>query len=253
MNVNISKHFDKNNLHHAYLIEGAHEKIVPEIFEFIKGLGIETSGNPDFCHMVFDNLKMADALYLREMNYQKGISQNKKIFIVCVNNFTLEAEQALLKMFEEPIENTHFFLIIPDVNSLLPTVISRFYLIRSELKNNEYIQLAEGFINMTLQNRINFLKEFLVGTKENEEDEDIKENLEFDSLALKLESPRVKALKLLNMIESSLHNKMSRMPCDISGTHYFEHIFKVREFLRQPGSSAKNLMEGVALIIPKML
>jgi len=30
----------------------------------------------------------------------------------------------------------------------------------------------------------------------------------------------------------------------------FQHFLKVREFLRMPGSSAKNLMESVALIIP---
>ena len=28
------EHLDKDNLHHAYLIEGAHEEIVPEILKF---------------------------------------------------------------------------------------------------------------------------------------------------------------------------------------------------------------------------
>ena len=30
----------------------------------------------------------------------------------------------------------------------------------------------------------------------------------------------------------------------------FAHIFKIREFINQPGSSVKNLMESIALKIP---
>ena len=36
----ISQHLDKNNLHHAYLIEGIHNELVPEILKFIEILGI---------------------------------------------------------------------------------------------------------------------------------------------------------------------------------------------------------------------
>ena len=59
--MDISQHLDKDNLHHAYLIEGAQEEIVPEIFKFIKDLGIKISGNPDFYHMSFDSFKIDDA------------------------------------------------------------------------------------------------------------------------------------------------------------------------------------------------
>ena len=247
----IQEHLNKNNLHHAYLIEGKHEKIVPEILEFIEILGVKTSGNPDFSQMIFDNLKIEDALFLRNMSLEKGISEKKKIFIICVNSFTLDAEQTLLKMFEEPIENTHFFLVIPDVHTLLPTVISTFYLIssRQDLAENENLKEVENFIAMPLQNRINFLKEFLAETEDGEED---LVEMPLVTPSTKFESPRIKALKFLNMLEFKLYyNFIPSLTWN--KIDYFEHIFKVREFLRQPGSSAKNLMEGVALIIPKML
>ena len=37
----INKYFNKDNLHHAYLIEGNREEILPEIFEFSESLGVK--------------------------------------------------------------------------------------------------------------------------------------------------------------------------------------------------------------------
>jgi len=231
------KHLDKNNLHHAYLIEGMRDMIISELFEFFKNLNVKTSGNPDFCHITIDNFKMDEALNLRAMSAGKSFSSGKKIFLVCVNNFSLDAQNVLLKMFEEPIENTHFFLVVPDVNALLKTVVSRFYLIKQENQNTEEEQV-KNFLNMSLQNRLDFIKEFLPKKEEDNED------------SPQLESNRSKALKFLNEIETVLHSNMSKRHFDIS---FFEHFFKVRKFLRMPGASPKTLMESVALVVPEKM
>ena len=44
----------------------------------------------------------------------------------------------MLKMFEEPIENTYFFLIIRDKNTLISTFISRFYFITNNSNESLY-------------------------------------------------------------------------------------------------------------------
>lgn len=235
----ISKHLDKNNLHHAYLIEGARDEIVPEILKFCENINIKTSGNPDFCHITIDNFKIDEAFDLRTMSSGKGFTSSKKIFMICVNTFSLDAQNVLLKMFEEPIENTHFFVIVPDASALLKTLISRFYFISARQNLVEDIKEAEKFINMPLKNRIDFIKELL--TESEEKDEEGNE-------ILVLDSNRSQALKFLNALEAVLHKKfMSKGTFDSS---FFKHFFKVREFLRMPGSSTKTLMESVALIIP---
>jgi DNA polymerase III delta prime subunit len=230
----ISKHLDKNNLHHAYLIEGAREEIVPEVLKFMETLGIKTSGNPDFCHMSFDSFKIEDARNLKSVEYEKGFSVGKKIFLISANNFLLEAQNTLLKIFEEPIENTHFFIITPDTNVLLKTLVSRFYLIRTKAGLKDELKEAEKFIKMPIKNRIDFIKELLVEPEEEDE-------------TISLDSARPKALKFLNALEFILQNRFAK---NFSGVNHFEHIFKVREFLNQPGSSAKTLMESVALTMP---
>ncbi len=245
----IFDNLDKNNLYHAYLIEGTREEVLPEILKFIKSLGVKTTGNPDLVNISIDNFKIDEALELRAMSTDKGFSAGKKIFIICANTFSLDAENVMLKMFEEPIENTHFFLVVPDVNILLKTLVSRFYLIKTESALD--LKEAEKFIAMPLNSRINFLKDFLA-----EEEEEISP----------MDSIRAKSLRFINALEISLHSKFVNnfsgltLPGVPGGTHTiqnssqtcFSHFFKVREFLRMPGSSTKNLMESVALIIPML-
>ena len=238
--MSILKHLDKDNLHHAYLIEGACDEIVPEVIKFCESINIKTSGNPDFIHISIDNLKIDEAFDLRAMSSNKGFSSSKKIFLICINNITLDAQNVLLKMFEEPIEHTHFFLIMPDTNTLLKTVVSRFYLIKEKAPME--VREAEKFITMPLKNRIDFIKELLTVL---EDDGD--EIAPFDST-------RSKALRFLNALEFVLHNKvLSRGTLDKTYIDFFNHFFKVREFLRMPGSSVKSLMESVALVTPDML
>src|SRR3989344_1498830 len=242
--MNISRHLDKDNLHHAYLVEGARDEVVGEVLSFCKNINIKPSGNPDFCHISIDNFKIDEAFSLRAMSTDKSFSPGKKIYIVCTNSMSLDAQNVLLKMFEEPIENTIFFLIVPDVNSLLKTLVSRFYFISSKSDLAEGTQDAEKFLLMSLRNRIDFIKELL--TESEEEDE------EGNGIVI-LDSTRSKALKFLNALESVTVSKtvfdknMSRAVLDA-----FEHFSKVREFLRMPGSSAKILMESVALATPHL-
>lgn len=89
---------------------------------------------------------------------------------------------------------------------------------------------------MDLRDRLDFIKELLI-----EEDEDEDENTFHDGV-------RAKALKFLDSLELVLNKKISKTVFDIN---VFEHILKVREFLRQPGSSPKTLMESVAIMTPK--
>ena len=249
--MEILDNLDKNNLHHAYLIEGTEEEIVPEIFKFMEILGIETSANPDFYHISVDSFKIEDARNLKSVEHEKSFSTGKKIFLISANNFLLEAQNTLLKIFEEPIENTHFFIIIPNTDTLLKTLVSRFYLIKTKTKLGDELKEAEKFMALPLKNRIDFIKELLVEPEK-------------DAGIVLLDSTRSKALKFLNALETISQSKFLKnssgltLPGVPGGTHtiqnsleiYFKHIFKVREFLNQPGSSVKNLMESLALITP---
>lgn len=50
----------------------------------------------------------------------------KKLIVVKVENFTIEAQQSLLKILEEPPVSTVFLFIVPNSNLLISTLKSRF-------------------------------------------------------------------------------------------------------------------------------
>ena len=114
--------------------------------------------------------------------------------------------------------------------------------------------MAEKFIAMPLRNRLDYIKELL--TEIEEEDEEGNE-------IIPLDSNRAKALKFLNALENLLHKKFIKnfsgllhplggtFPVQNSLQISLEQICKVREFLRMPGSSAKSLMESIALVVPE--
>ncbi len=231
--MGIQNHLNIKSLHHAYLVEGEKEPILNELLGFLKDSGFSTTGNPDFYQSSVDSFKMDDARYLKSLTDNKSFSGNKKIFIVSANSFLLEAQNAMLKIFEEPIEDTHFFITVPSIDGLLPTFISRFYVIR-EIFRQDLKSEAEEFLEMSLAKKLDFIK---VLVKKEEEDDEENESLN---------SPRTKASEFLNKLEKALHTKMSKTVFD---TEIFEHIFKTREFLRQPGSAPKMLLESVALML----
>jgi len=248
--MDILEHLDIDNLHHAYLIEDRSAEALPVILEFLANSNINILNNPDFFHISVDSIKIDDARRLKSMGANRGFDGaigSKKIFIISTNSFLLEAQNTLLKMFEEPIEHTHFFLIMPDTDGLLPTFKSRFYFIPSNSNINTInteLKEAEKFVSMPLLQRIEFIKE-LITEVEDEED------------AVSVDSARTKAQNFLNYLETVLHKKffaqvsVSKVPFDTKKDFdFFEQIFQVRKYLRQPGSSTKSLMESVALSIP---
>lgn len=244
----IKDHLSKDNLHHAYLIEGEKEEILAELFDFMAKIGIKTSGNPDFCVITLDSFRIEDARNLKSFGSERSISPdlsreiNKKIFIISVNNFLLEAQGTLLKIFEEPIENTHFFLIVPDAGILLPTLVSRFYLIKHNSKKHKELTEVQNFISLPLKDRISFIKD-LISEEDFEDNENVNEN-----------SARTKANKFLDSLEFLLQQKIISDENNSKNKFLFsfDQIFKVREFLRQPGSSVKSLMESIAVVIPRL-
>lgn len=228
------KNLNKDNLHHAYLIEGARDEILPELLKLIDDMGVKTVNNPDFCRISLDTFKINDARELKSMQCEKGLG-DKKIFLISANNFLLEAQNTLLKIFEEPIINTHFFLVVPNKDILLKTLISRFYLVQTKSKLEKEIQMAENFITMPLKDRLDFIKDLLKEDEEGTGD---------------MMSSRSKASAFLNALESVVHQKIMFNMYKVKNISFFDQILKVREYINQPGSSLKILLESVALVTP---
>lgn len=228
-------------LHHAYLIEGEQLAVLDELFKFFENeLSVAVKGNPDFLHLTFDSFGIDEGRRLKEMQTGKAFVGNRRFFIVSASSFTNEAQNSLLKVFEDPSPHVHFFVIMPSADGILPTLRSRFFIIPHESKHktkkihNEKIISTKEFLENTSASRLAMIKGIV-----EEKDKD-------------------KALALLNGIEAELHAKFVASIATSSKvnlkqiTGFLEEISLAKQYLHDRSSSVKLILEHVALVVPEM-
>ena len=149
---------DLNSLHHAYFIVGSADAAERELHAFFQKEGIKLLGSPDFFLWTGETFGIDDARDLSVSAVKKAFI-DRKVFFIAPAKITLEAQNALLKTFEEPVANTHFFLCLPDAGMIIPTLLSRMQTVR--LKGEEETNEAENFLKLPLKGRLVFVKKFV--------------------------------------------------------------------------------------------
>lgn len=150
---------DFGRLHHAYLIVGEREAAEVALFELFERHNMPLKGSPDYFPFKEELFGVGQARALTEQAAFKPFI-SKKVFLIAPERITLEAQNALLKTFEEPVESTHFFLVLRDENVVLPTLRSRVSLVR--LPNSaENAAESQKFLSLPLKDRLNFVKKFV--------------------------------------------------------------------------------------------
>ncbi|MEK7176065.1 MAG: hypothetical protein AAB695_01680 [Patescibacteria group bacterium] len=177
-----------NNLHHAYLVVGEREAARSSLISFFKEQGVALIGSPDFFIFSEDVFGVSDARELNIAATGKAFG-TRKIFFIAPERLTHEAQNALLKTFEDPYPDTHFFLVVREEALVLPTLRSRMQLMRLTNEANEANE-AKKFLKLSLKDRLKFAKAFADNEK------NLSEFL--DELLLISKSRRIYNLRLLS-------------------------------------------------------
>lgn len=229
MNYLVDTYKKKGNLHHAYVIEGERELVRGDLFKFFENkVGISTSANPDFYYGEFEHFGIDDGRKLQEMASRRALVNGIKIFVIAFVAITREAQNSLLKLFEEPPTGTHFFVVVPKTDILLPTLLSRMFAVYTggnEEKDSEFIK---KFLKASKANRLIMLKEIVN------------------------EKNREKSLAVVNSIEKALYGVTDRQKITSENISLFEEIQKLRKDLNTRSASVKMILEHISLITPVM-
>lgn len=218
---------NKKNLHHAYCFEGDLSLVKEFLLKSIKkDLGFRTLGNPDFLMREFDKFGINDGKMINEFQLKKPVGGDKKIIIISTIKITREAQNSLLKTFEEPTKNTHFFLLVPTSEILLPTLRSRLEIKKIKTKGND--SMARKFLRSGKHERLESVKKIIK------------------------ERDRVSAINLLNELESVVQEKTDIKNISPEEILFFETLNKFRGYLNDTAPSIKMILEHIALIAPKM-
>lgn len=125
-------------------------------------------------------------------------------------NFQEETANSLLKIIEEPPENTTFFFLTRDKNDLIETIISRsqsFFVPAFNIENSDYSEIAEFFADYPMierQNSLDLAQKLFLLAKEHGSDK-ILDKLQMFLLVLLKSNLENKTLKykILADIESA--------------------------------------------------
>lgn len=113
----------------SYLFVGSQSQTAEEIEKFLKTQNIGTSNaSPDITTITAQkkSITIEQIRNLKSQIYQKPLLQKFKIIIVQDGDtLTKEAQNALLKIYEEPPSHAVIILTAQNIKSLLPTIRSR--------------------------------------------------------------------------------------------------------------------------------
>lgn len=155
-------------LHHAYLIVGdsLQSGLALQNF-FTNTMKINFSGNPDVRKIQSDTISVAQARELILYQEMKSFSDSRKIFIIETSFITEEAQNSLLKVFEEPTASTHFFILMPQ-DTLLPTLRSRLHIIEMSKRHFDTNNMSRTVLDMGFKERLALVKEITDGINDEE-------------------------------------------------------------------------------------
>ena len=204
---------------------------MPELKEILSDrFSFEASGNPDFWVFSSETFGIDESRDLKERSAEKSFG-NKKIIVITFNTITHEAQGALLKLFEEPVANTHFFILTRSAESFLPTLRSRLAITkvaREELRNT-----AQDFLKLDFPDR---QKEMTL-VVDSYKDEKINKEEIFD---------------FLNGLEEALYKEMVNSSKDEELVKSLGTLLIMRKDLESRSPSVKMILENLALSLPRI-
>lgn len=223
----------KNNgfLHHAYLIEGEPAEVLPKVFALVEEVsGQKPSANPDVYLTQSTKFLIDQARDIKDKVYRQAFGAGPKFFVITAESLTNEAAQTLLKIFEDPPSRTHFFLLVPSLAVVLPTLRSRFFVISatdsSGVAGSGNV-LAKKFLRSHPAERFRILETF------SQEDED-GEN-------------EVGARELRSFL-TELEIFLLSQPADLK---YLNDLGLARKYFNDRSASRRMIFEHLAIVLPK--
>jgi hypothetical protein len=233
--MNIYNKLLPEDLYHSYLIEGDPENAGIELVQYLKYKKIIGDNDPDLFYQKYESLTIGDSREIKEWHSRLPNKENGcKICLVGTNFINREAEQALLKIIEEPGQNTHFFVITPDISILLDTIKSRTHSIKYEDEQNKEIEgLASKMLTLSTKDRLDLITKMIKDKKSEESSGPL----------------RRYASSLIGQIENIIYQNFKKNPNNKETVFKLEELEENKKYLNNPGASVKMVLEHIALII----
>lgn len=224
--------------HHAFVIEAEPEEGVRAAEKWVeKELSMDPKRNSDVIVLRYGLLSVADARRVADIAAQAPFEGEHKAVIIAASRAYHEAQNALLKLFEEPPQGTYLFFILPTLGGLLPTLRSRVVQLAISGKHADprVSQAAQAFIEASREKRSAMIKKLSSGSDEEE-----------------CRARRDEAIQIVNGIEAAAHAALLAKKYK-ADTELLSELALLRNHLYDRSAPVRMILEHLAIVTPKGL
>lgn len=187
--------------YHAYLIAGRAEALRWLKLRFDEKRREEIARHqpePELVVRSQSKWKIDDSRKFRELQSGRWSAGKRWLVIVC-DQMVNEAEQALLKILEEPARGVQIFIITPQPEKFLPTVRSRCHIIYPKIDDKRLTSLGSKFLALSRAERLIQLEKILSADDGREKLVDLVADIEF-CLTQKKENQQMISIKQILLV-----------------------------------------------------
>jgi len=146
-----------NEFHHAYLVRGSAEGL-SDMVESV--FGVARSGHPDLYWYDQEKVDITTAREIHAQQSRKPLSAPATVFVVETDEITSEAQNALLKVCEDPAPSSVFFICVPPTARIIETLSSRMQVIEVTSAQTQSIS-SDAFLSALPAQRMALINEII--------------------------------------------------------------------------------------------
>lgn len=215
------ENLEKNLAHPACFLISP-EYFIEEILDSVSLVLDIKKNSPDFLFLDAKTFGIDDSRLLKSFLSTMPTGPNRKVAVISVDDFSYDAQNALLKSVEDAHMNTSIIFIKKDLSKILPTLLSRVSVL--DIRDDEKTNDAPLFLKMDQVERLERISSLVKKQKD--------------------EKDKTEIIQMLDEIEIFLASQEKRDFRDL------EYVLKTKEAVRDTGASVKMILEGLALSLP---
>lgn len=227
--------------HHAYLYVGDREQGIAVARTFAEeALGLSGTDHPDVTILSYDGLfSVENARMVNALATQGPIAGDRKLIAIAASRIYHEAQNALLKTFEEPIEGVVLALIVPTEGIVLPTLRSR--LVPFPITTRHIAPEAEALLSASKTEREKLVTKLLARSKSDKDAEK--------------QAARIEAARIVEGLLIAAHEARK----DAAGANAGELDLLLRDLdrfmpiMHQSSAPLKLIFEHLLIVLPAKL
>lgn len=211
---------NQDSLNHFYLIKSNNFDIPAIKSHFDKVLVSEF----EIFDFNYDTILVDNAREIIDLANRKISDSKKNFFFIKTNSINHQAQNSLLKSLEEPTSGLHFFFVLPELNNILPTVLSRAFVVLDENK----INIDSSFFKLNLAEKIKHV----------------------EKLAAEIKDGKKTKQDAINFVDSLIEFLNTKSDFKKEFPQKIQDILELRSFISDSGSSVKSILEAIILALP---